>query len=215
MYAILKGYKINVRKIIEKSILDYFSSKYRGLIPHPTTITRLCILGGIEGTWEEEERCTKTSPLTLINFTRPSLGKDKGKIKEMEEENKESRENEQAIAVSSIKEREERPRNLSPIWNPSLDDRDYNQELAEGSGQQGNNQEILEMLKRIEEGMKERENQLRNELKERDIFLDRELRKRDQYYDEVIRQRVLVWRGELERRETEWREVIRDRDVAF
>ena len=44
MYAILKGYKLNVGKIIEKSILDYYSSKYRGLIPYPTTITRLYIL---------------------------------------------------------------------------------------------------------------------------------------------------------------------------
>ena len=35
----------------------------------------------------------------------------------------------------------------------------------------------MNLLKRIEEGMKERENQLRKELQERDIFLDRELRK--------------------------------------
>ena len=55
------------------------------------------------------------------------------------------------------------------------------------SRQQGNNQEILGMLKRMDEGMKERENQLRQELKERDIFLDRELRKRDQFFDEMIR----------------------------
>ena len=94
LYAILKGYKINVRKIIEKSILDYFNSKYKELIPHPATINGLCILGGIEGTWEEEERCTKTSPLTLTGLTRPPLRKDKGKAKEMEKENRESRENE-------------------------------------------------------------------------------------------------------------------------
>ena len=63
LYAILKGYKLNVGKIIEKSILDYYSSKYRGLIPHPATITKLCILGGVKGTLEEEERCPRTSPL--------------------------------------------------------------------------------------------------------------------------------------------------------
>ena len=115
LYAILKRYKINVRNIIEKSILNYFSSKYRGLIPHPTTITRLYILGGIEGTWEEKERRIKTSPLTLTGLTRPPLSKDKGKAKEMEEENRESREIEQAMVVSSIKEREKRQRNLSQI----------------------------------------------------------------------------------------------------
>ena len=43
LYALLKGYKINVGKIIEKSILDYSESKYRGMIPHPDTITGLCI----------------------------------------------------------------------------------------------------------------------------------------------------------------------------
>ena len=85
---------------------------------------------------------------------------------------------------------------MSPIWNLSSDDRDYNQEPTKGSRQQGNNQEIL---KRMEEGMKEREYHLRKELKERDIFLDRKLRNRDQYFDEVIKQRELEWREELER----------------
>ena len=45
LYAILKGYKMNVGNIIETSILNYYHNNYRGLIPHPTTITRLCILG--------------------------------------------------------------------------------------------------------------------------------------------------------------------------
>ena len=39
LYALLKGYKMNVRKIIEKSILGYCESKCRGMIPHPATIT--------------------------------------------------------------------------------------------------------------------------------------------------------------------------------
>ena len=48
LYALLKGYKINVGKIIEKSILNYSRSNCRGLIPHPATITSLCLLGGVE-----------------------------------------------------------------------------------------------------------------------------------------------------------------------
>ena len=35
LYALLKGYKFSVGKIIEKSIMRYYRSKYRGLIPHP------------------------------------------------------------------------------------------------------------------------------------------------------------------------------------
>ena len=34
LYALLKGYKINVGKIIEKSILGYYENNYRSLIPH-------------------------------------------------------------------------------------------------------------------------------------------------------------------------------------
>ena len=43
LYALLKGYKINVGKIIEKSNLEYSEGNCRGMIPHPGTITRLCI----------------------------------------------------------------------------------------------------------------------------------------------------------------------------
>ena len=39
LYALLKGYKINVGKIIEKSILGYSERKCRGLILHPAKIT--------------------------------------------------------------------------------------------------------------------------------------------------------------------------------
>ena len=53
LYAILKGYKFNVGKIIENSILSYYKGGFKGLIPHPTLILRLCILGGVPGEWEE------------------------------------------------------------------------------------------------------------------------------------------------------------------
>ena len=45
LYAILKGHKFSVGKIIENSILSYYRGGYKGLIPHPTLISRLCILG--------------------------------------------------------------------------------------------------------------------------------------------------------------------------
>ena len=70
LYAILKGYKFSVGKIIENSILSYYRSSYIGLVPHPTLITRLCILGGVEGDWEEEEVCPKAYPLTLTRITK-------------------------------------------------------------------------------------------------------------------------------------------------
>ena len=86
LYALLKGYKINVGKIIEKSILSCSRSNCRGLIPHPATITNLCLLGGVEVEWEKEETYPKASHLTLTGVTNGPKNRGKGKEKEMEEE---------------------------------------------------------------------------------------------------------------------------------
>ena len=95
LYAILKGYKFSVGKIIENSILSYFRSSYRGLVPHPTLITRLCILGGVEGDWEEKETCPRASPLTLTSITKGPKNRSKEKEVETKEEEGDDRENEQ------------------------------------------------------------------------------------------------------------------------
>ena len=102
LYALLKGYKINVGKIIENSIPSYYISKYRGLVPHPATITRLCILGGVKGTWEDEETCPRASPLTLTRITKglKNRGKETG-VETEEEEEGDDRENEQ-IQLESL-----------------------------------------------------------------------------------------------------------------
>ena len=55
LYALLKGYKINVGKIIENCILGYFESKCRGMIPHPVTITNFYIQWGVKEEWGIEE----------------------------------------------------------------------------------------------------------------------------------------------------------------
>ena len=57
LYALLKGYKMNVGGLIEGYIRGYHLSNKRGLIPHPTTISRLCISAGVRGSWDEEETC--------------------------------------------------------------------------------------------------------------------------------------------------------------
>ena len=79
LYAILKRYKFNVGKIIENSILSYYRGGYKGLIPHPSLISRLYILGGIEGHWEEDENFPKTSPLTLIGITKGPKNRNRGR----------------------------------------------------------------------------------------------------------------------------------------
>ena len=57
LYALLKGYKINLGKIIENSIMSYYKRKYKGLIPCPSTIARLCILWGLNRDCGDEETC--------------------------------------------------------------------------------------------------------------------------------------------------------------
>ena len=86
LYALLNGYKINVGKIIEKSILGYSERKCRGMIPHPAIITRLCIRGGVEEEWGIEETYPRASPLTLTNITKGPKNRGKGKEKETKEE---------------------------------------------------------------------------------------------------------------------------------
>ena len=86
LYALLKGYKINMGKIIEKSILGYYDRKCKGMIPHLATITKLCIQGGVEEEWEAEETYPRTSPLTLTGITKGPKNRGKGKEKEIEEE---------------------------------------------------------------------------------------------------------------------------------
>ena len=79
LYDLLKGYKINVGKIIENSIMSNYRSKYRGLIPYPATITRLFLLIGVNGDWENEETCPKASPMTLNGVMKSP--KNRGKEK--------------------------------------------------------------------------------------------------------------------------------------
>ena len=81
LYALLKGYKFDVGKIIETSIITFHKIVKRGLIPHLATFTRLSVLAGVKGIWAEEKTCPKVSPLTL---TRVIKGPKSRKMKEME-----------------------------------------------------------------------------------------------------------------------------------
>ena len=63
--------------------MRYHEGNKRGLIPHPATITRLCIRASVKGIWEEEEECLKGSPLTLTEVSKgPRNQKKKGVIVE-------------------------------------------------------------------------------------------------------------------------------------
>ena len=165
VYALLKVYRINVGKIIEKSILSYSGSNCRGLIPHPTTITSLCLLGGVEAEWEKEDTYPRASPLTLTRVRNGLKNRGKGKEKEMEEEERVSeRCHEPAQWESSSQRQQELQGSPSPILNAPLDLRQNHQEQVGSSGHQCNNAEMMEVLKSLKQEMKERDNQLKFQL---------------------------------------------------
>ena len=146
LYALLKGYKINVGKIIEKSILGYYESNCMDLIPHLATIARLCIKGGVEEEWGTKETYTRASPLTLTRVTKGPKHRGKGKEKEVEEEKEYEGYNEPEQCESPAPMQQEAQRSQSPFENASLELRQIHQEQAEGSGQNCNKAELMEML---------------------------------------------------------------------
>ena len=66
---------MNIGILIEESIRGYHHSNKGGLIPHPITITRLCLWAGLKVDWEEEDNCPRVSPLTLTGVTKGPKGK--------------------------------------------------------------------------------------------------------------------------------------------
>ena len=204
LYAMLKGYKLNAGAVIENSIMRYHEGNKRGLIPHPTTITRLCLRAGVKGTWEEEEECPKVSPLTLTGVSKgPRNQKKNGVIIEADsrEENENSRQKEDTLLVADQEEEDPEahpeentfmfaedkeqddgsPINFStPLASsPPIRNRDFREPCESSRGSQGNNQ-IMEMLSSIQKSMEEREGKWSLQQKIKEEVYEAELKRRDQ-----------------------------------
>ena len=83
LYALVKGFRLNVGKIVEQSILDYLENNFSGNIPHPALITLLCIKGGVTFS-ETEERCPRSSPITLTGVLKaPTQGEEVERARKM------------------------------------------------------------------------------------------------------------------------------------
>ena len=136
LYALLKGYKMNVGGLIEGSIRGYHLSNKRGLIPHLATISKLCILAGVRGSQDEEETCPKASPLTLTGVTKwPRNKKQKG-IVELEVEPAEENDNKGMETVPEqvpLAKEEEMLFRMSPLIHSGPELREDFPELAESS----------------------------------------------------------------------------------
>ena len=204
LYALLKGYKLNARAIIENSIMKYHEGNKRGLIPHPATITRLCIRAGVKGIWEEEEECPKVSPLTLTGVSKgPRNQKKKGVIVEADSrgEDENARQEEDTLLVEDQEEQDPEaqpegntsmfaediePDERSPIdfstplaSSPPIRNRDFREPGESSRGAQENNQ-IMEMLISIQKSMEEREKKWSLQQKFREEVYEAELKRRYQ-----------------------------------
>ena len=108
LYAILKGYKLNAGAIIENSIMKYHEGNKRIMIPHPATITWLCLRAGVKGSWAEEEECPNASPLTTLTGVSkgPRNQKKKGVMVEAESRDQEenARQEEDNLMVENQEE---------------------------------------------------------------------------------------------------------------
>ena len=119
---------------------------------------------GVEGDWEEEENCPRTSPLILTRITKGPKNRDRereAKVVRKEEENIEIN---QIHIDTAAQEQEHRLNNASPILTISPDVRQAHQEQAGNSQPQGKNIELMEMLKAMRQEVQEKDSQLKIQL---------------------------------------------------
>ena len=210
LYAILKGYKLNAGAIIENSIMKYHEGNKRGLIPHPATITRLCIKDGVKGSWAEEEECPNASPLTLTGVSKgPRNQKKKGVIVETHSRDEEESAGQEEDTLM-VEDQEEQNQKTQPEGNTSMfvedmaaDERspidfttplansppmrnmDFREPGESSRGAQENNQ-IMEMLISMQKSMEEREKKWSLQQQFREEVYEAELRRRDKQWEEEM-----------------------------
>ena len=158
---------------MEESILDYAEGKFSGNIPHPSLNTLLCIKGGVKFNEEEEERCTKASPLSLAGVLKALGESEEGERREKTRKKKKAETKEKPkeptpIAVSdevtSCEEKGEyEAYEEQPMLSPTADRRTPALTRAKGRGKQkaetekSSASELLSLLKEMKAEMKERD----------------------------------------------------------
>ena len=196
LYAILKGYKINIRTIIENSIMRYHEGNKRGVIPHPATITVLCLKAGVKGDWGAEEEVPLTSPLLLTGVSKgPRNQKKKGVLIKTREEAPAAREeevnteappdNDNFTFADTAGQDDRSPVDFSfPLASsPPMQHRTF-REQEESSRGTYENSSMMETLKAIQNKMEEREKEWKLQQEFREEVYEKELKRRDQEWEE-------------------------------
>ena len=121
--------------------------RLQGLIPHPMVISRLCILGSVQGDWDEEENYPRTSPLTLTGITKGPKNRGREREAEAVREKEEPTGIQQPYLDREAPELQQRERSVSPSLTFSPKVRHFHKQHAESSEPLGNNVAMLEMIK--------------------------------------------------------------------
>ena len=174
---------MNVGRLIEGSILGYHLSNKRGLIPHPATITRLCILATVKGRWEEEETCPRVFPLTLTGVIKGPRNRKQKEIVEAEAESEEENENmeiENFIEKVPLVEDEEMEGRMNPLLHSCSNERENFPEHTESSRRNKGTTKITEMLVLMRKKMEEREKKKEKQQHIREEFLEANFKRREQ-----------------------------------
>ena len=224
LYAILKGYQINIGTIIENSVMRYHEGNKRGVIPHPATITVLCLKAGVKGASETEEEVPLTSPLLLTGVSKgPQNQKKKGVLIKTREEapaaRQEEENSENVVETNTFTfadnegQNEGSPMDFSfPLASsPPRKNRTFREQGESSRGAQENNA-VMEMLLSMQNRLEERENRWSTQQQFRDNTYEIELKRRDQQWEEELQRREERFESELKRREQEWEEELKMRE---
>ena len=227
LYAILKGYKINIGKIIENSIMRYHEGNKRGLIPHPATVTILCLKAGVKGDWGTEEEVPLASPLLLTGVTKgPRNQKKKGVLVKtgeeaptagQEKDNSETPMGANTFTRAGNEEQDEgSPMDFSfPLASsPPMQGRTFREQGESSRGTQGNNY-IIEMLHSMQRKMEEREQRWNVQQQFRDNTYEVELKRRDQELEDELQRREEKFETELRRKEQKFEKELQRRENRF
>ena len=215
----MKGYNINIGSLIEGSIRGYHLSNKRGLIPHPATITRLCILVGVKGSWEDEEVCPRVSPLALTGVTKGPRNKKQKGIIEVETEPTEGNDN---IEIEnflekdpSAEEEEEMQCRMSPLSHSYPDMREIFHKPTESSRRNEGTAKLMEMLISMKKEMEDREKKRERQQLVKEEFLEADFKRKEKQWEQNLKQKEEEWKEEMDRREEELLEKMKASLEAF
>ena len=183
----------------------------RGLIPHPATITRLYVLAGVKGIWEEEETCHKVSPLTLTGVIKGPKSRKGKEMEIMEVAEEPQEEEEELVGMNQIliggqfpfEDEMQNRRRLMINSPPNVRENFF--EPTKCSRSNEGNTEIMNMLVSIKKEMEEREREIeggsRNRGSDKNFWkLNSEEESKDgnNYSSRGMKSGRKKWRGEKE-----------------